>query len=197
MNYADSPPWTAWGNFINTWSAPMDLLDGDALQIGATGYTRIDFWGANKSVSGEGPAPAGWPLPGEPSYALIGRVTSGRVWVPGRGSYRANTWFPVGAGTPCLEYDAQVLHARFECGPARAAAVGQAGTPLVEEDQPERACEPLVEVTPVRRLPPVDEVRDEAGDEDEVDVPSPDHLVGDRHVAVPRVADVRLHGRKA
>lgn len=106
-NYTDSPPWTAWGNFINTWSAPMDLFDGDALQIGAAGYTRIDFWGANKSVAGEGPAPAGWPLPGEPAYGLIGRVTSGRIWVPGRGSYRANTWFPIGAGTQCLEYDSQ------------------------------------------------------------------------------------------
>lgn len=85
----------------------MDLFDGDALQIAATGYTRIDFWGTNKPVAGEGPAPGGWPLPGEPAYGLIGRVTTGRVWVPGRGSYRANTWFPIGAGTQCLEYDSQ------------------------------------------------------------------------------------------
>lgn len=106
-SFVDPNPWTAHGNFINTWSAPEDLLDGDSLQISATGQTRIDFWGAHKSVVGEGVAGGDFPAPGEPMFALIGRVSTGRMWVPGKGSYPAGTWFPIGAGSGCLEYDAQ------------------------------------------------------------------------------------------
>jgi hypothetical protein len=106
-DFVDPNPWTAHGNFVNTWAAPADLLDGDALQISAWGQTRIDFWGAHKNVAGEGPAGGDFPAPGEPMFALIGQVSTGRIWVPGKGSYPANAWFPIGAGTGCLEYDAQ------------------------------------------------------------------------------------------
>ena len=90
------------------------------------------------------------------------------------------------------EHGPHVVHPCFERGPARAAAVGQAGPPLVEEDEPERTAQTLVELAPVGRLPGVDEVRDEAVDVDEVDAPRPDDLVGDGHVTVPGIADVRL-----
>ena len=95
------------------------------------------------------------------------------------------------------EHGPHVVHPRLERGPAGAAAVGQAGPALVEEDQPERTAQTLVELAPVGRLPGVDEVRDEAVDVDEVTLPRPDNLVGDGHVTVPGIADVRLHGVKA
>ncbi len=107
-NFTDPFPWTALGNFVSTWRpSAVTLRDGDALQISAWGQTRIDFWGTHKNVAGEGPAPGGFPAPGEPVYSLIGQVTAGRMWGPGRGSYPANVWFPVGAGSGCLEYDRQ------------------------------------------------------------------------------------------
>jgi hypothetical protein len=104
--FVDDEAWTALGNFDNTWPGGA-LFDGDALQIASSGQTRIDFWGAHKNCAGEGAAGPGFPAPGEPAWSLIGRATSGRVWVPGRGSYPANVWFPVGANSGCLEYDSQ------------------------------------------------------------------------------------------
>ncbi|WP_437586274.1 hypothetical protein [Sorangium sp. So ce1000] len=106
-NHVDTP-WTALGNYVNTWSAPEDFMGGDALQISASGQTRIDFWGAHKSVSGDAEiAGADFPLPGVNKFMLIGKVTSGRVWVPGLGWHEAQQLFPVGAGTKCLEYNTQ------------------------------------------------------------------------------------------
>ena len=106
-NHTDAP-WTAHGNYVNAWSAPSGFYGRDALRIGATGQTRIDFWGAHKSVSGDNdPAGSEFPLPGFNKYMLIGRVDSGRMWLPGLGWYEANQWFPVGAGTGCLEYNTQ------------------------------------------------------------------------------------------
>lgn len=107
-SHTDSPPWTAHGNFINDWAAPNGFVNGDALQIGATGQTRIDYWGAHKSVSGDNDTADGsFPLPGFNKFMLIGRVTAGRMWVPGQGYFEKNRWFPVGASTKCLEYNAQ------------------------------------------------------------------------------------------
>jgi hypothetical protein len=106
-NHTDTP-WTAHGNFENAWEAPQGFYGRDALRIGATGQTRIDFWGAHKSVSGDNdPAGSDFPLPDFNKYMLIGRVTSGRMWVPGLGWYEENQWFPVGANTDCLEYNTQ------------------------------------------------------------------------------------------
>lgn len=99
--------WHAPGNFDNTWPGSSRLFDGDSLQISASGSTSIDFWGTSKNVAGEGPAGGDYLAPGEPAWSLVGRVTSGRMWVPGRGSYAANVWFPIGASTGCLEYDSQ------------------------------------------------------------------------------------------
>ncbi len=91
-----------------------------------------------------------------------------------------------------VEDGAHVLHPRLERGELPV-AVGEARTALVEEDEPELAREALVEVPPVRRLPTVDEVRTEVGNEHEVRVRVADHLIGDRGSAALRIADVRLH----
>jgi len=77
-----------------------------------------------------------------------------------------------------------------------AAEVGEPGPTLVEQDQPERPGEALVEGAPVRRFPAVDQVRDVSGHEDEVDLSVADHLVGDRDAAAARVADVERHVRE-
>jgi hypothetical protein len=101
-NNWDDAPWQAHGNRTNPWNSP--LVNGDTIKIRATGSTRIDYWGTNKPVQGEGIAGAGWPAPDAPRYALIGFVSWGRIWVPGRGWYERNVRFPVGAETMCLEY---------------------------------------------------------------------------------------------
>src|SRR5256714_12644419 len=63
------------------------------------------------------------------------------------------------AGRPNgIQHSAQILHARLETREL-AAMIGDADSPLVEEDQPKRAREPFVEVTPARVLPVVAEVR--------------------------------------
>src|SRR5262245_1120817 len=59
-----------------------------------------------------------------------------------------------------VEHGAHVLHSRLERREKRT-AIGETGAPLVEENQPERPCKSLVELTPVRRLPEIDEVGDE------------------------------------
>jgi hypothetical protein len=72
--------------------------------------------------------------------------------------------------------------------------IGQTGTSRVEENQPERPRQPLVELPPIRRRPPVDQVRDPVRDEDEIAVGIAHDLVGDRDALVAGVLDVRLHG---
>jgi len=94
--------------------------------------------------------------------------------------------------TDRIEDGAHVVHARLERW-KRAAQIGQAGSALVEQDQPEALREPVVETAPVRRLPRVDEVRDVVRDVDEVDVAAAHHLVGDRDAAAPRVPNVERH----
>ena len=61
--------------------------------------------------------------------------------------------------------------------------VGQPGAALVEEDQARERAEPLEEASERRRLPLELEVGGEAEDEDQVDRPVADDLVGDRGVA--------------
>ena len=71
--------------------------------------------------------------------------------------------------------------------------VRQPHTALVEHDHACKGAEPLDEA-PVRGLFPEDvPVGQEALDEDDVDGPVADDLVGDVYVAAPRVAD-RRHG---
>ena len=85
-----------------------------------------------------------------------------------------------------------VLHPRLQRR-KRAAPVGQTRAALVEQDQPKRLGQPLVERPPVPGLPPVDEVRAVVGDEDEVPLALAHDLVGDRHPAAPHIPDLRLH----
>jgi hypothetical protein len=72
--------------------------------------------------------------------------------------------------------------------------VGQPGAALVEQDQPERAREALVERSQKLRLPAVNEIRHPIGHVDEIHVALTDHLVRDRDAAVVRIPDRFLHG---
>jgi hypothetical protein len=63
----------------------------------------------------------------------------------------------------------QVLHPCFE-GSELPAVIRQTRPTLVEQNQPKRPGELLVELAPVRRIPAVDEVRDEIRDIGEVDL---------------------------
>ncbi|WP_460542529.1 hypothetical protein [Glycomyces halotolerans] len=118
-DHRDDPEWNAHGDQVNDWAAPLSLIDGDTLRVDADpdSVIRTDYWGHRESVFGYSWSHAGtdYPAPGEPPYALIGRVTSGSVYVLGRGWYEANEWFPV-VGTentgapspsPCLLYESR------------------------------------------------------------------------------------------
>jgi len=102
-----APAFQARGNYIDTWWARYGILNEDAFRVTASGTTRIDYWGANKDVSGDQALAAfGWPLPNERQYILMARVTTGRVWLNSRWRwYGTNEWFPVGADSGCLAYD--------------------------------------------------------------------------------------------
>jgi hypothetical protein len=111
--HTDNPSWQARGAYIDTWPAPADFFHGDAIRLTAPAdWYQVDFWGTMKPVRGDfgSSGPAGFPAPGESMYALLGRVTSGRIFVSGRGWYEANRWFKAlgdahdWAG-PCMFYD--------------------------------------------------------------------------------------------
>ncbi|WP_436494970.1 hypothetical protein [Actinokineospora sp. HUAS TT18] len=88
--------WHAAANTFSTYGSPFGLRRGDALHLSATGFTRIDGWGTTVPVIGLSGHRAGdgFPLPSEPPYTLIGKVTAGGAFVQGRW-FEANTWFPV------------------------------------------------------------------------------------------------------
>ena len=66
---------------------------------------------------------------------------------------------------------------------------------VVVELEPElEAATLLVELAPVGRLPGVDQVRAEVGDEDEIGLALAHHLVGDRGSAALRIVRFGLHG---
>ena len=69
--------------------------------------------------------------------------------------------------------------------------VGQPAAALVEDDQARERAEPLEEASHRRRLPLELEVGGEAEDENQVDRPVADDLVGDRGVAGLRVLGLR------
>lgn len=102
-----APAVQARGNFIDTWPARYGIVNEDAFRLLASGTTRIDYWGNNKSVWGDQAlASAGWPLPYERQYILMAKVTTGRVWLDSRSRwYYANQWFPVGGDSGCFAYD--------------------------------------------------------------------------------------------
>ena len=74
-------------------------------------------------------------------------------------------------------------------------ALGQPGAAAVEQDQPPERGEPLEEAAVGRRLPEVLDLRDPAGQEQQVEAAVADDLVGDRRVAAARVAGLRDHAR--
>ena len=95
-NFFDPSSWQARGNYVDTWGQPSNFLNGDAIRFTAPAdWYRIDFWGHEYPVRGYSWSHAGsdYPLPGEPPYALLARVTHGRAFVNGRGWYEANQWF--------------------------------------------------------------------------------------------------------
>jgi hypothetical protein len=76
-------------------------------------WYRYDYWGNTYPVRGYSwsLAPAEYPAPGEAALALLVRVTTGRMFVAGRGWYEANTWVRglgehVDEAGPCILYDA-------------------------------------------------------------------------------------------
>lgn len=113
-NHRDNPSWQARGNYIDTWPAASGFFHGDAIRITAPADRyRIDYWGHQKLVRGDAgsSAPGSFPARGEPKYALLGRVTRGRIFLRGRGWYEANTWFQAlgdEGDSPgrCMLYDA-------------------------------------------------------------------------------------------
>jgi hypothetical protein len=84
---------------------------------------------------------------------------------------------------------AHILHARLQRR-KETAAVREAGAALVEEDQPKRLREALVEGPPASRLPVVDQIRVVVGDEDEICRGVSDDVIGNRGLAAPHVPDV-------
>jgi hypothetical protein len=86
----------------------------------------------------------------------------------------------------------QVLHPRLESSELPA-VIREPRPALVEQNQPKRLSESLVEVSPAPRLPAVDEVRDEVRDVGEIDLTIAHHLTGDRNAPVACVADVEPH----
>src|SRR5579884_553569 len=75
------------------------------------------------------------------------------------------------------------------------AVIGQAGAALVVEDQPKRTGKPLIEVSPVRVLPPVDEVRCVIRDKDKIRRAAADNLVRNRDSTILDVPDISGHTR--
>lgn len=111
----DAVPWPAHGNLISRWPSPSDFLHGDVIRITAPNdMYRIDFWGTQKPVRGEttgGFATVPFPAPGTPRYGMLGRVTTGRIFVADQGWFEANQWFRALGQSPsvqgqCSLYDA-------------------------------------------------------------------------------------------
>jgi hypothetical protein len=71
--------------------------------------------------------------------------------------------------------------------------VGQPGPAAVDQDQPRELRLALEQPREGRLLPQVLDVRDDAGDEDEVERPVAEHLVRDRRVAPAGVSRARRH----
>lgn len=92
-----------------------------------------------------------------------------------------------------IEHGTDVVHPRLERGKV-AAEIGEAGPPLVEQDQSERLRELFVEAPPMRRLLAVNKVREIVGDLEQIGLAVTDDLVRDRHAAAPGVANIRVHG---
>jgi len=92
----DPNSWQARGNYVDSWVPQAGFESGDTVRFTAPAdWYRIDYWGHTYPVRGYSTGLAGtdYPLPGEAAYAMMGRVTTGRAFVAGRGWFEANTWF--------------------------------------------------------------------------------------------------------
>jgi hypothetical protein len=97
-SYPEPPTWQARGNYIDRWPQPWDFQHNDVIRITAPNdLYRIDHWGTQKPVRGDfgvsGLARVPFPAPGLPRYALLARVTTGRIYVADQGWFESNQWF--------------------------------------------------------------------------------------------------------
>jgi hypothetical protein len=96
-----------------------------------------------------------------------------------------------------VQHRTNVVHTRFQVGQTlRGNSIGEAGAALVEEDESTHRREPPVKGRKLRVFPTGLERADPAMDENEVDRPVADDLVGDPDVAAARVGDL-AHGSRA
>ena len=91
-----------------------------------------------------------------------------------------------------VHHGSDVVHAGLE---ARGAAdrIGHAGAALVEPDQPRERPQVGQEVRKARKRPLQLHMGDKTGDEDEIERPVTDQLIGDVYVAAQRIPCLRPH----
>ncbi len=67
------------------WSTVFKVQDGDLVTITATGVAGFDHWGATSGPAGRAgfPAPAGSPVPGAPTFGLVGMIDGGQPFFVG------------------------------------------------------------------------------------------------------------------
>ncbi len=104
MGDESSFPLTVDGARGLVWSSAVGMSNFHVIRIGAIGKTRIDYWGTQKPVRGEGSVADGFPLFDAPMYSLIARVDD-----PNKGEFVTpvgirNSWFPVGEDSGCIVY---------------------------------------------------------------------------------------------
>lgn len=88
-----SAAFPAYGNLI-TPSPGMDRRSVVKRLTAPNDLYRIDYWGTQKAVRGDSTlARVPFPAPGVRQYALLARVTTGRVYVADQGWSEANQWF--------------------------------------------------------------------------------------------------------
>ena len=96
-----------------------------------------------------------------------------------------------------VHHRADVVHPLFVRRQLRVGhAIGEARAALVENDQTREGGQPLEEARPRRLLPRQLDVRHPAGDEDQIQRPFADDLVGDVDVAALRVSRLGCHDPK-
>ncbi len=114
----DPVPWPAHGNLISRWQQPANFVHDDVIRITAPNDRyRIDYWGNERFVRGDtagGLARPPSPGPGLPPFALLGRVTTGRIYVADQGWFESYQWFrALGEGWTvdgqCSMYDAAAV----------------------------------------------------------------------------------------
>src|SRR6516162_3100317 len=90
-------------------------------------------------------------------------------------------------GTGGIHHGADIVHPLFERRDA-GHTIGEAGTALVEEDQPRERREATKEIRPLRHLPEQVDVGNEAGNKYEIERSAPDDLIGDPQLATPGIS---------